>query len=94
MEIELPQNGCNIFYGSYIDNYNNNVRTRYYINNGELVENNRQSYNYNPTPSGAVCIDSLSYGSDTSIYFEFISAIIVVFAVYLIYKVILRRLLP
>ena len=94
MEIKLPQNGCNVFYGSYVDNYNNNTRTRYYVFDGELIKNNEQTYNYNPVPSGANCISSLTYGSELSIYFEFISIVIIGFAFWLLYRTIIKRLLP
>lgn len=94
MEINLPQQGCNIFYGTYIDNYNNNVRTRYYINDGELVANNRQSYTYNTIPTGAVCIDNLTYRSELPIYFEIFSIALFALAFFLIYKTIIKRLLP
>lgn len=94
MEIELPTQGCNVFYGTYIDNFNGYTRTRYYINDGELVASNSQSYNYNPTPSGAICIDSLTYRSDVPIYFEALSILIVALAFWLIYRVIIKRLLP
>lgn len=93
MEIELPH-GCNVFYGSYIDNYYNNTRTRYYINDGELVANNSSTYNYNPTPSGAVCIDSITYHTEYSVYFECLSIGLCILAFFLIYKIIIRRLLP
>lgn len=93
MEITLPQ-GCNVYYGTYIDNYNGYTRTRYYINEGELVANNSQSYNYNPTPSGAVCTDTISYHTEYSVYFECISIIVVLFAFWLLYKTIIKRLLP
>lgn len=94
MEIDLPNTGCNVFYGTYIDNYTNNTRTRYYINDGELIANNSQYYNYNPTPTGAVCIDTLTYHSELPIYFELASIAIVALAFWLIYRVIVKRLLP
>lgn len=97
MEIELPSTGCNIFYGSYIDNYNNYTRTRYYIHEGRLILNNSQTYNYNATPSGAHCLtssDVLLYRPQDTIYFPALSLAMCVFAFWLIYKIIFRRLLP
>lgn len=94
MEITLPQQGCNVYYGTYIDNYYNNTRTRYYINDGMLVASNSQSYNYNAIPTGAVCIDSLTHHSEYGVYFQFISLAVFALAFYLIYRVIIKRLLP
>lgn len=93
MEITLPD-GCNIFYGSYVDNYNGNTRTRYYLNDGELVQNSRQSYTYDPRPSGYSCISSITYHSEYGIYFQFISFILCALCAVLIYRTIIKRLLP
>lgn len=93
MEIKLPQ-GCNVFYGTYIDNYRNNIRTRYYINDGELITNSQQNYSYDPRPNGYVCIDKLTYHSEFNVFFEVLSLIIVLLAFFLIYKTIIKRLLP
>lgn len=92
MEIELPVSGCNVFYGDFIDNYDNNIRTRYYINNGELIPNEIDENASLPT--GAICVDSLSYRPELSIYFESISILILLLVWVLIYRVIIKRLLP
>lgn len=95
MEIVLPSTGCNVFYGTYIDNYYNNVRRRYYIHEGKLVLNNMTSYA--STPSGAYCLtssDKLLYRPQDSIYFPALSLAMCVLAFVILYKFIIKRLLP
>lgn len=88
MEIELPSDGCNIYYGTYIDNYHSNVRTRYYINENHLIKSTTSSYNN--MPNGYVCMEqgSLIYKPEIEVYFNVISIIfaiiIFIFAVRLI----------
>lgn len=88
MEIELPDGGCNIYYGTYIDNYRNNVRTRYYINENHLIKSTTASYTN--LPNGYVCMDSnsLIYKPEIEVYFNVISIVcaivIFVFAIRLI----------
>ena len=92
MEIDLPS-GCNVFYGTYFDNYRNNNRYRYYFdNNGSYILNqtttNVTNYNnYN-------CITKVPYHTADTIYFELISIAVVISAFILLYKVIIKRLLP
>lgn len=92
MEIELPKNGCNVFYGDYFDNYYNNVRTRYYFNDDSYIKSSTATYTY--APSGVECISSVPFHSEWTFGFELIGAVTVIFAFWLIYKVIIRRLLP
>lgn len=97
MEIELPSSGCNIYYGTYLDNYLNNTRTRYYINEGKLIKNNVTTSSYNTTPSGAYCLtsaDKLLYRPQDTIYFPIISLAICSFVFVILYKIIVKRLLP
>lgn len=90
MEIELPS-GCNIFYGTYIDNYQGNVRTRYYIDHYRLVANTTSSNTTRPT--GSVCMsEKLLYKPEISIYFQLSAFAICVFVFVVIFKLILRRL--
>lgn len=89
MEITLPE-GCNLYYGTYIDNYVNNTRSRYYFNNYELVLTNRS--NYHDLPSGAVCFEgTLYYKPEVSVYFQAISLAIVGVALALIFNLIIKR---
>ena len=98
MEIELPSQGCNIFYGTYIDNYSNNgyTRTRYYLNEGKLVKNNTSQSNYNSIPTGATCIvtGDLIYKPELEVYVPFLAMTLFVFVLILVYKIIIKRLLP
>lgn len=93
MEIELPQ-GCNVYYGTYVDNYNNNVRSRYYFNEGKLVLSDFEAITSADVPDNTLCVDSLTYGSQYTIYFEFISLVCLFAAWLLIYRVFIKRLLP
>lgn len=97
MEIDLPANGCNVFYGTYIDNYYNNTRTRYYLHEGSLIKNTETSYSYSGIPSGAHCLtsdDTLSYRPQDTVYFQFLSLAMCVFVFVILYKIIIKRLLP
>lgn len=97
MKIDVPANGCNVFYGTYIDNYYNNIRTRYYIHEGSLIKNNETSYSYSGVPTGAHCLtsnDSLVYRPQDTVYFQFLSMAMCVFAFFLLSKLIIKRLLP
>lgn len=96
MEIKLPTQGCNVYYGTYFDNYNGNVRRRYYFdNNGSYIQNSTQTTNYgNYDTSGYTCITDIGYRDDLVIFWEFIAFIVCLIAFSLIYKVIIKRLLP
>lgn len=64
--LRVAPDGCNVYYGTYIDNYNNGIRSRYYYDSyGQLVLANRQTGN---RPSGAVCTSNtdelMSYNAD------------------------------
>lgn len=96
MEIKLPSTGCNVYYGTYFDNYNGNVRRRYYFdNNGSYISNSVQRSNYGDyDTSGYTCITEVGYRDDLVILWEFIALIVCLLAFALIYKVIIKRLLP
>ena len=93
MEIDLLE-GCNVYYGSYIDNYNNGYLSRYYINEGKLVLSSVDTYAPTEQPQASLCATNLTYGSLHTPYYEFISLITVGFCLLLIYHVIIKRLLP
>lgn len=78
MEIDLPKLGCSIYYGNYVDNYYNSVRTRYYLNENKLVKSTTS--NYTRLPDGAVCLSSgdLFYKPETEVYFNVISLFIAI----------------
>lgn len=97
MEVELPSTGCNIFYGTYVDNYYNNTRTRYYIHEGKLIKNNTSTSSYNTTPSGAYCLtsaDKLLYRPQDSVYFPFFALAMCLVVFVILYKLFIKRLLP
>lgn len=98
MEIELPSTGCNIFYGTYVDNYSSDgrTRTRYYLNEGKLVENNTSYSQYNSIPSGATCLHTgdLVYKPEMELYVPFLASGLLVFVLILVYKIFIKRLLP
>lgn len=90
-EIELPKQGCSVYYGQYIDNYYNSTRTRYYINDGKLVRSTTASYTHLPT--GVVCLSQgdLIYKPETEVYFNIIAIGVCIFLFYAAYKLILHR---
>lgn len=88
MKVELP-NGCNIYYGTYIDNYNGGIRTRYYIREGELIANNRTNANL---PTGAMCMtNELIYGEQFSLGMGLAISVVVALIFGIITKIILGR---
>lgn len=96
MKIDLPTQGCNVFYGTYFDNYYNGVRTRYYLNDGQSIPSTSQTYINNP--SNVYCLSStqfqLWYKPELEVYFGAISLLICFLAFSIIYKTIIKRLLP
>ena len=64
--LRVAPDGCNVFYGTYIDNYKNGIRSRYYYDSyGQLILTSRQTGN---RPSQTVCIENTnelrSYNAD------------------------------
>lgn len=87
MQVEnVPESGCNVLYNGYFDNYNNGVRSRFYVVENKAVLSSRTSY-YN-LPSDAVCVSSsdIIYKPELPIYFEFISIILVFIALWILAK--------
>lgn len=98
MEIDLPS-GCNIYYGTYIDNYTNNgrTRTRYYLDEGKLVQSTGSSSQYDQRPTNDYhCLTDgeLVYKPEVQVYFPFLASLVFIFGAYLVYKIIIKRLLP
>lgn len=63
----LPD-GCNIYYGTYIDNYNGSTRKRYYFDDyGQLILNNQTTST--SRPAGSVCMTEMpmSHNKDMGI---------------------------
>lgn len=94
MNVELPTTGCNISNSSgYIDNYSGNIRTRYLINENKLVK--VYSTTYATRPSDYICLSTgdLVYKPELAIYFQFISAIMILIATVILFKITIGRLL-
>lgn len=98
MNVELPTTGCNILISSTsFYNYSPDRRTRqrYYIYDGvahmESSTYSQYGYDYSGT-----CLDTgdLVYRPEIQVYFPFLAFLIVLFALFLVYKVIIKRLLP
>lgn len=98
MEVELPDTGCNILRSdSSFYNYSNDSRTRqtFYIYDGVAHKESESysQYGYNYTGTCLVTGD-LVYKPEIEIYFQFLSFVVVIFAFIVIYRFIIRRLLP
>lgn len=88
--IKLPEQGCNVFYGSYVDNYYNNVRTRYYILDSQLLASSTSSFS--SMPSGVVCMDEavLTYKPELEVYFTFMAIVAAFFLFFMAYRLIVH----
>lgn len=76
----LPDTGCNVFYGTYVDNYNANLRTRYYIYDGQAVKSSTQAYTTPPNNVECLSSNSLIYDpiSQTEVIIVIVIAVIAV----------------
>lgn len=87
-EIPLPENGCSVYYGTYVDNYYNSVRTRFYVNDTQLVKSSTSSYTR--LPDNVVCLNQgdLIYKPELEVYFNLASFVLfpllIMFAIRLI----------
>lgn len=88
--IKLPEQGCNVFYGTYVDNYRNSVRTRYYIFDSQLIPSSTSSYSN--LPNGSVCMGEteLIYKPELEVYFTFMAIVAIFFIFWFAYKIILH----
>lgn len=94
MDITLPTNGCNISQSSgFIDNYYNGYRTRYTITENKLIQSYRTTYTSMPT--GYTCLNTgdIIYKPELAIYFPLLAGLMILVAVYIIYKITVGRLL-
>lgn len=79
MNVELPSTGCNISQSAgYIDNYYNNTRTRYVVDNNRLVRVYQTTYTSQPTGYTCLRTGDLTYNPEISVYFQIIACIAVV----------------
>lgn len=98
MNVELPSTGCNILNSSTtFYNYSSDRRTRqtYVIYDGEahLISQSTSQYGYDYTGT-CMSTGDLVYKPELKIYFPFIASLIFVFSLYVVWRVIGRRLLP
>lgn len=94
MEITLPSNGCNISQSAgFIDNYYNGYRTRYTISENKLVQSYRTTYT--SVPTGYTCLNTgdIIYNPELAVIFPILAGVMVLVAVYIIYKITIGRLL-
>lgn len=98
MNVELPSSGCNIIRGdSSFFNYSDDGHTRetYYIFGGEAFLESSTYSQYGFTHNGT-CLETgdLVYRPELQIYFPLISFGFFSFVLIVIWRVILRNLLP
>lgn len=83
--------GCNVFYGTYIDNYNGNRRTRYYLDSyGQLIPSTITTSNSRPTGSQCMTEMPMSHNMDMGIVVAEAGAAI---AIWLAVKFVVGRLI-
>lgn len=97
MDVELPNDGCNIINSSSsFYNYTNNNRTRslYYIYDGKAIKasesTNTQGYTYTGT---CLVTGDLIYKPEKQVEFQIWSFLIIILITVIIYKIMLERLL-
>lgn len=98
MNVELPSSGCNIINSSTsFYNYSSDAHTResYVIYEGVAYLQSTQTNQYGYTYSGD-CLNTgdLVYKPELQIEFSIYSVLIIVLLIVLIYRVMIKRLLP
>lgn len=91
MRVQLPTTGCNVYYGNYIDNYASGVRSRYYLNDGNLVLSTQT--NYNSQPMGANCITELSYKPEFDYGLKLVAGLSAIVIAFMAIKLVIGRAL-
>lgn len=98
MNVDLPDNGCNILISDVsFYNYSSDRKTRkrYYIYDGIAHLENTTTTSYTYDYSGSCLSDGdLVYKPELKVYFPVISFCIICFILLLIYRIFLKRLLP
>lgn len=98
MDVQLPTTGCNIlisadsFYNYSVDSH---TRERYYIYEGVAHRQSSDYSQYGYTYTGT-CLSTgdLVYKPELQIYFPFLSMLLFGFTLWLIWRTIIRSLLP
>lgn len=98
MDVVLPSTGCNIINSSTtFYNYSSDGRTRqsYVIYDGEAILQSTTTNQYGYTYSGdCLTTGDLVYKPEIKVWFPLASFCLVCFALLLIYRIFLKRLLP
>lgn len=98
MDVVLPETGCNIINSSTsFYNYSSDGRTRasYVIYDGKafLQSTNTSQYGYSYSGDCLVTGD-LVYKPEIDVYFPIVAFCIICFITYVIYNIIIKRLMP
>lgn len=98
MNVDFPDTGCNIinsatsFYNYSTDGH---YRDSYIIYDGQPKKQSSQYSQIGYTYSGDCLVDgSLVYKPELQVYFPLLNFIIVCFVLLLVYRIIIKRLLP
>lgn len=98
MNVDLPDTGCNIINSSTsFYNYSPDARTResWVIYEGVAHKQSESYSQYGYTYTGTCLVDGdLVYNPQASVYFPVLAFCIIFLLTYLIYNVIIKRLLP
>lgn len=98
MEVELPSSGCNILTSATsFTNFSSDGRTRtnYYIYDGHAFKTSETYNQYGYTYTGdCLTTGSLVYRPELKIEFQALSICLFALCIFLIYKTIIKRLLP
>ncbi len=98
MDVDLPDTGCNILISSTsFYNYSSDLRTRdrYYIYDGVAHKESSTYSQYGYTYSGDCLSDgSLVYRPELQVYFPILQFILICSVLLLVYRVIIKRLMP
>lgn len=98
MNVELPSTGCNILISATsFYNYSSDSHTReqYYIYDGvaHLQSSNYSQYGYTYT-GDCLSTGDLVYKPELQVYFPVLQFILTCFILLIVYRVIIKRLLP
>lgn len=98
MDVELPSSGCNILNSSTtFYNYSPDAKTRqFWIIYDGVAHKQAETYNQYGYAYTGTCLNTgdLVYKPELKIYFPFLASIIFVFSLYVVWRVVGRRLLP
>lgn len=98
MNVELPTSGCNILVSSTsFYNYSSDgfYRDTYYIYDGVAHKQSSVYNQYGYSPSGTCLVTGdLVYRPELQVYFPFLQFVFITFILVLLYKIIIKRLMP